>query len=647
MAAEVPKAVKQALSVAPTDPVGKANEYAHVEIERWKNSDLIFKNEFETLMQSLDEKERECLVLYLAVMAITIKNQLQSPSLPFNKATKEEIQRQAGITLFQLITLEDTSINPKTVSEDSAVDLTFKLINKSRLTQLNNIPNNKNIITSEAKEAKTKDLLKLRNWLYKTISEFEKILKDEGRPPEIREYIDIRKAAIKFGKENGINTSSLKDFIIGNLLLTAEMEEDFADIPERIGFSGSKKLRIEGRAQAYKDILREAKFNMEGYQPLGIGWPGLIDRFKEYLDKYNLKGYIPENGAAISYAATDGILRSYMLARYTLREELFGKDNSEEKEKFHPRILFPTPGFTMVGKIPRELGMETKEMVTKIEDDFFINPDKLKEFLKDPKNDDVLIVDLSIINNPSSTIVPPEQLRQVLEILENHSGRSGAKVIVINDCAYLGMGNQDRLKETGSIMNNYSRRIDVLPMTKIFGRPSLRCGFIGTPDKSLAQHIPAITKDVSPSMAYDMMADAMAIWDFVKHEDQMRFFEMLHSRQLKMLDILTERPDIFDLEESFISGPEREKESEEEDALAAFYLYIKVKEGINPLFIPALTGLFVNMDDTFYLSQDRQGSKYVRFALGVESLPKKKVKQMKRDLRRWKKINEKYPIALN
>ena len=130
-------------------------------------------------------------------------------------------------------------------------------------------------------------------------------------------------------------------------------------------------------------------------------------------------------------------------------------------------------------------------------------------------------------------------------------------------------------------------------MTKIFGRPSLRCGFIGTPDKSLAQHIPAITKDVSPSMAYDMMADAMAIWDFVKHEDQMRFFEMLHSRQLKMLDILTERPDIFDLEESFISGPEREKESEEEDALAAFYLYIKVKEGINTLFMWAFISLFV------------------------------------------------------
>jgi len=379
---------------------------------------------------------------------------------------------------------------------------------------------------------------------------------------------------------------------------------------------------------------------------LGTGWRGLINHHIEYLNSFNLTGYVPENGSFVSYGATDGITRAYMLARYTLHQELYG--NKPRKYEYSPKILFPTPGFTILGKLPRELGIQTVEMVTDKKDNFFYNPQKLKEFLEKEENQDVLIVDLSIINNPVSTIVPPEQLKQVLEVLENHRGRNGAKVIVINDCAYLGMGNQKQLKRNGEIMNSFKRRIDVLPMTKIFGRPSFRGGFVGTPDEALATHIPAITKLTSPSVSYAMMAEAMAIWDFVKFEDQLSFFDMLHHRQKKLLEILSVRPDIFNLDEYILSGEEDDQEMKEvngeqrksEDELAAFYLYVQVQDGIDPLDIPYRTRCYVNNEDTFYLNSKRKGPKYVRFALGVESLSDAKVEKIKKELIHWKKVTD-------
>ncbi|KKS97610.1 MAG: hypothetical protein UV73_C0007G0053 [Candidatus Gottesmanbacteria bacterium GW2011_GWA2_43_14] len=662
MVPEIPKAIYEAITIAPIDPMGKDfdpkgeknsfNGFVKKEIEGLKREDSVFDSQFKEMLNGMTYEQQEAFIFYLTITSRELVDGLESMGMPFTDEEKTQAVSTAARTLFEFIK------RPEIESETTATDRTWRLMNRGAYTpdkkpEMSATTAVKMTSTSAVEEEITDKNILLAKKLHEMGSDFKTLLKSEKRPAEIREWINIRKAAINFCEKNGIDPESLKDFIIGNISLKGDMEPQYHDVPERMGFRGAKRKRIDRRADAYMEILEKTDMNPTGYQALGIGWQGLIDRHIGYLNRYNLNGYIPERGAFVSYGATDGIARAYMLARYTLHQELYG--NTPRKYEYSPKILFPTPGFTMLGKLPRELGMQTVEMVTAKEYNFFLNPQKLKEFLEKDENQDVLIVDLSIINNPSSTIVPPEQLRQVLEVLENHRGRNDAKVIVINDCAYLGMGSQEQLKKTGAIINSFKRRIDVLPMTKIFGRPSLRSGFVGTPDETLARHIPAITKLLTPSVSYAMMAEAMAIWDYVSFEDQLRYFDMLHHRQKKLLEILSVRPDIFNLDEYILSGKEDDKEMQEingvlkksEDDLAAFYVYVQIQDGVDPLDIPFRTRFYVNNEGTFYLNCKRKGPKYVRFALGVESLSDEKVEKIKKELIHWKKVTDSVSFSLN
>ena len=633
MIPETPIPVKEAIRIAPVDPMatgGQVTLYARQEIDRWRTEDENFQLSFDNLTESINPGEKDAFILYLASMAITLQNYSRSPVDNQNENLRRTAEGQIGRTLFNMLSKPDVQ------TEIQAVNKTWHAYNKSHRFRPES-DNGHNIETkSPVPSEKEQDLLPLGRWLLKRLFAFEQKLITEKRPPEIREYIGILEEALSICRENGIKRPPLYNLIIGNIDLTGELEPEYADVAERMGQDGLKWHRIMDRANAYEEMIKRAQENYTGYQALGLGWRGLRDRHEQYLARYGLTGYIHEgklDGTFISYAATDAFLRSYLLSRLVLRKEI--KD-----ERFHPRLLFPTPGFTMLAKLAENgLEMETIEYVTQAEENFFFNPGKLKEFLQQPENDDVLIIDLQFINNPGSKIVPAEQFKKVIDVIADHQGRKGAKIIIVNDGAYLGMAypdNQDKIKTLGEILNGYNRRIDILPMTKIYGQPGLRDGFGGTPDRFLAAHVPAITKLICPTVSYPLMFRALAIGDFVKPEDQAVYFEMLSTRQEKLLDVLRRtRPDIFDIDRSFIA-PDQPGEK------GAFYLFVPIRKGINPLYIPVMTGLFGNLDDTFYLhdrtKEDIPPQRYLRLALGIESFSDEKLEKLEKDLIIWREL---------
>src|SRR3989338_409627 len=620
MSAEIPSALKEAMNIAPYDPLGKGGDVtkkANREIGYWKliKASQDFKNNYQNTLNMLEAGQEYA---FTETAQVDIK-------------TKRRSERNAGtIYLANLL-------NPVIPSEEEAYDKCWHQL----------YPDRKLVVGKHKKGEKSvkeimgtkEDLKLLGNWLYQRLQIFEKLL--SGEPPEIRHYIDILLETREAAKSIGINDPGLWDFIIGNINLHKKLEPEFSTVAEKMGLEGVKKERIIKRAAVYEEMLSRVNFNCEGYQSLGLGFRGLRDRHEEYLKIFGLDNYVHQgklDGSFISYAATEGIMRAYLVSRYTLQQEyaLWKQTQDQEQDgEFNPKSLFLTPGFTTIPKMTENaLGIKTVELITKEKNHFFPTAEELRTFLAQPENDDVLIFNLAFINNPGSIIVPQDQFREVLEVVANHRNSKGLKMIVVNDGAYLGMGDKTKISELGKLLNEIiTRRFEIIPMTKIFGQMGLRAGDVSTPDKELAVHIPAVTKWLDPSISYAMMLRAMAIWDFVHYEDQLEYFRLLNSRQQKLLKTLSSRPDIFDIDKSFLAR-------EQNEDLGAFYIFVPVQKDINPLYLPVMTGLFGNLDATFFLSDDPDRDNYIRFAVGVEALPENKLAKLENDLIRWKQVWE-------
>lgn len=631
MPAEIRKALTEAISIAPVDPLGKGGgvtKQANREIGYWKifkNSEN-FKNDYQNTLNMLEPDQKDALNLLLWAQAIALAKYALPETAQVDVTLKRRLEKDAGtIYLANLL-------NPEINSEEAAYDKTWHQVYPDRSTEYKQ-PKKRKKTVKELRETE-ENLQPLGEWLYQRLQRFEEFLADE--PPEIRHYIDIRDETLEAAKSMGIKDPGLWDFIIGNLNLHKELEPEFSHVAEKMGLEGVKKERIIKRAAVYEEMLSRINFNYEGYQALGLGFRGLRDRHEKYLKRFGMDNYVHEeklDGSFVSYAATEGIMRAYLVSRYTLQQEYKAVREESDPEDFNPRSLFLTPGFTTIPKMTENaLGIKTVEFITQEKNHFFPTAEELKTFLAQKENDDVLIFNLAFINNPGSVIVPEKQFREVLEVVAKYRNSKGLKMIVVNDGAYLGMGDEEKIKRLGSILNEMiSRRFDIIPMTKVFAQNALRAGDVSTPDKDLAAHIPAITKWLDPSISYAMMLRAMAIWDYVHYEDQLEFFRMLNVRQQKLIRALSARDDIFNLEKSFATR-------EENGSLGAFYIFVPVHKNCDPLYLPVMTGLFGNLDATFFLSNDLERENYIRFAVGIEELSDEKIKKLERDLFRWKEV---------
>jgi len=275
MIPETPIPVKEAIRIAPVDPMatgGQVTLYARQEIDRWRTEDENFQLSFDNLTESINPGEKDAFILYLASMAITLQNYSRSPVDNQNENLRRTAEGQIGRTLFNMLSKPDVQ------TEIQAVNKTWHAYNKSHRFRPES-DNGHNIETkSPVPSEKEQDLLPLGRWLLKRLFAFEQKLITEERPPEIREYIGILEEALSICRENGIKRPPLYNLIIGNIDLTGELEPEYADVAERMGQDGLKWHRIMDRANAYEEMIKRAQENYTGYQALGLGWRGLRDR---------------------------------------------------------------------------------------------------------------------------------------------------------------------------------------------------------------------------------------------------------------------------------------------------------------------------------------------------------------------------------
>src|SRR3989344_3734951 len=126
MSQERPIAVQEALNIAPLDPMGQNGNvtiYARNVIKSWEDNDQKFRNDFNNLISSWKETEKDSFKLYLWSEAITLVRYLESPVAETPLEVKQENESLKGRLLFEYL------LDPATKNEIEAVDKTYHHLN--------------------------------------------------------------------------------------------------------------------------------------------------------------------------------------------------------------------------------------------------------------------------------------------------------------------------------------------------------------------------------------------------------------------------------------------------------------------------------------------------------------------------------------
>lgn len=618
---ETAPALQNALQTAPVDPLGdgRVTVYAHQQVDRIKSQIPDFGTLYNSTLTEagFGQQEKDAIDRYLAFTAFTIAN--FNPS-PLTLDQKERVEAKAGFTLFQHLAKPDIQ------TEQVAFE-------RTRQTLYSATPDLQAFLASPPDQsAPTKHErgdCDLQNEQLLRTKITELVDATTGSPLNMRGVRAIYNQVVAYAAEIGYKNPRIFDLSLGDLNLTVPMEDGFQDVPEALGVSGEKQQRIRQRAIEYEELMKRAGTNPYGYDSRAVGWMALRDRFGEYLHHFGLNGYIRGgtdylkggneiDGSYVAYGGSDGMERAYLIARQTIRDEIKDQD-------YVPTATFFTPSFMMMEQVAKNCGINTKQFVTNPQDHFLPTDTQLKEFLE--KNTDVDMVVLTPINNPGSHIAEADRVRTLMNVLKEYE-EQGRKITLINDLAYLGTGNEQANKELGAELNTFTRRIDVLPLTKIGGETGLRCCVGMTPDQDLARHIEPVTKTKVLAMAYAMQTRALAKLDYVSIPDMHRLMELYQYRQNQLTEILKLRSDLFDVSGITVGGDEDESMGGSALGNSALYLWVPLKDGVDPRDILKF-GLFGTPPDAFYFPKTESVPRYIRFALGVVPMTDEIISQMR------------------
>ncbi len=183
--------------------------------------------------------------------------------------------------------------------------------------------------------------------------------------------------------------------------------------------------------------------------------------------------------------------------------------------------------------------------------------------------------------------------------------------------------------DVGNAIRNYTKRIDVFSMSKIFGRPGLRGGCAVTPMSEFVntgEHegktytFMRVGQDLQLSESSAMQATALAVWQLVNSNDRRRLAEHYRNQQTKFIKWLTKinenrlvhgKKALFNLNNSAkpIFG----------DAGLYIYAPLNKEEGVDAFMVLQEAGLVGTPGPGFY--SDQYDDEYMRFALAVENIP--------------------------
>jgi len=143
---------------------------------------------------------------------------------------------------------------------------------------------------------------------------------------------------------------------------------------------------------------------------------------------------------------------------------------------FIKKITIPVPSFNEYEDIEKS---KINYIVLEEKDDFLIDPDKFIASVNDSGSDFALIINP---NNPTSTVTKKEDIIKILESLGHLKG-------IIVDESFIDFTGDRQKFSVQSLINDYPNLIVLRSLSKEFGIPGLRLGYLASSNKKFKSEI--------------------------------------------------------------------------------------------------------------------------------------------------------------
>ncbi len=560
-------------------------------IVRWTNLNLAVgtRGDFSTvhgkLALDLSEADVQALNIYLSLHSGTIAENV----LLWNDTAHEEkfsaVQAMAGAALL-------ANLMKPEMTEPEARKQT--LIEMQRLTPEGAAAAMPPSVATPVADKASGPHPEVQRYLHEIIERSRKELAERPTTPVVRLMARVYHDVNRFCRDQGL-PNHLRNVSIGDVdpaKLPPDVREALALDP-----FGPKARAVSALARSYEQLTLRGGTDVLRYDIPALGLPPLRQHFVDYAKLYAL--YAPHSSPAESMIAAgggQGLSKALLAARLYFRETA-GIAN--------PEVLFPNPGLRMLAANTRDLGFTVHEPQAQPENGFFMTADEADAYLD--AHPEIKIYVNTPMGNPNGGITDADHQEGLMEVMRRRG------ILVINDFAYLGTGDQERTLRVGKTLSTYSHRIDVIPMTKIFGRPGLRCCGVLTPDNGIAARFMPLAQNYQPTESYAMQTEALALWQVVTQKDRLAFTRHMARRQEQIVHDLGRRnaariaageKPLLDPSRPVISG-------------ASLYVLVPLAEGIDPFTVVEETGL-VGVPAAGFFASGQQG--WMRFSVGMEEL---------------------------
>ena len=147
-------------------------------------------------------------------------------------------------------------------------------------------------------------------------------------------------------------------------------------------------------------------------------------------------------------------------------------------------VVIAAPNYATNLETPSALGADVERLQLRFEDGWALDPERLSSMLRD----ETKLVSLTYPHNPTGAMIGREELRRVVALVEDHGQ---ARLLV--DETYRELSYGEALPAAASLSE---RALSVSSMSKTYGLPGLRMGWIAGRDAELAERLLAAKEQI-------------------------------------------------------------------------------------------------------------------------------------------------------
>ena len=186
-------------------------------------------------------------------------------------------------------------------------------------------------------------------------------------------------------------------------------------------------------------------------------------------------------------------------------------------------VIVEHPNYPSLYEVPRSLGCEVSLFSLRFEDDFRPDLDRLKTLIRP----ETKLISLTHPNNPTGSMMTKEELQEVIRFVEEKD------IFLLFDETYRHMASDQSLLPPAASLSE--KAISISSMSKCFGLPGIRTGWLATTNSKVLAEVLAIREQVS--IANNALSEVIAV-SVLKRKDE--FLQKARSRIEKNREVVAE-----------------------------------------------------------------------------------------------------------